>query len=258
MNLEWAKKRKIIYGTITVIVVILVGIYLFRNVLFPVQTCFDGKQNNFESGIDCGGTCSLRCSQEVIPLSVLWARPLAVSSSTYDFAALISSKNIDNAPRTIVYTFIAYNKDGQEIAKVKGTTIAPIDGDFPIMEQNIRLAEVPVTLSAVIVSDVPHYTVLEKPTTPTLRIVGSRFEAGSIPRVYATLINTKRLVLKNLPVRVFLYDADGNVFAAGQTIVPSLDKEGTKEVVFTWDRAFPITPTRIRVFPILDPFLGSL
>ncbi len=258
MNLEWAKKRKIIYGAITSIVVILASIYFFRNIIFPVQTCFDGKQNNFESGIDCGGTCSLRCSQEVIPLSVLWASPLATSSSTYDFAALISSKNIDNAPRTVAYTFIAYNKDAQEIVRVQGTTVAPIDGDFPIIVQNIRLAEVPVTVSATIVSNVPHYTVLEKPTTPTLRIVGSRFEAGSTPRVYATIINTKRLTLKDLPVRVFLYDADGNVFAAGQTIIPVLDKEGTKDVVFTWDRAFPITPTRIRVFPILDPFLGSL
>lgn len=258
MNLEWAKKRKIIYGAITIIIAILASIYFFRGTLFPVQTCFDGKQNNFESGIDCGGTCSLRCSQEVIPLSVLWARPLATSSSTYDFAALISSKNIDNAPRSVAYTFIAYNKDAQEIIRVQGTTTAPIDGDFPIIAQNIRLAQVPTTVSATIVSNVPHYTVLEKPTTPTLRIVSSRFEAGSIPRVYATIINTKRIELRNLPVRVLLYDADGNVFAAGQTIVPSLGKEGTKEVVFTWDKAFSITPTRIRVFPILDPFLGSL
>ncbi len=258
MNLEWANKRKIIYGAITIIFVILASIYFFRNVLFPVQTCFDGKQNNFESGIDCGGTCSLRCTQEVIPLSVMWTSPLATSASTYDFASLISNKNIDNAPRSIAYTFIAYNKDAQEIAKVDGTTIAPIDGDFPIIAQNIRLKEVPTTVSATIVSNVPHYTVLEKPTTPTLRIVGTRFEAGSIPRVYTTIINTKRLVLKNLQVRVFLYDADGNVFAAGQTIIQSLDKEGEKEVVFTWDRAFSITPTRIRVFPILDPFLGSL
>ena len=258
MNLEWAKKRKIIYGAITIILVILATVYFSRSILFPTQTCFDGKQNNFESGIDCGGTCNLRCSQEVIPLSVLWARPLATSSSTYDFAALISSKNIDNAPRSVAYTFIAYNKNAQEIVRIQGTTIAPIDGDFPIIEQNIRLAEVPVTVSATIVSNVPHYTVLEKPTTPTLRIVSSRFEAGSIPRVYATLVNTKRVELRNLPVRVFLYDADGNVFAAGQTVVPVLDKEGMKDIVFTWDRAFPITPTRIRVFPILDPFLGSL
>lgn len=258
MNLEWAKKRKIIYGSLTIIVIILVGIYVFRDAIFPTPTCFDTKQNGYESGVDCGGTCSLRCSQEVVPLSVVWARALPIGSGMYDFAALISDKNIDNAPRQVVYTFTAFNAEGKEIKKITGSSIAPIDGDFPVIEQNVVLSEAPAEVSATIVSKVPHYKVLEKPTTPTLRVTSTRFEAGSIPRVYATLSNTKRIVLRNLPVRVLLYDADGNVYGAGQTIVPQLDKESTQEIVITWDRAFPITPTKIRVFPILDPFLGSL
>lgn len=258
MNLEWAKKRKIIYGSLALITVILVCIYAFRDVLFPTPTCFDGKQNGFETGLDCGGACSLRCTQDVIPLIVSWARALPTSSSTYDFAAVITNKNIDNAPRDVAYTFTAYNREGKELYKVDGTTIVPIDGDFPVVAQNIALPEAPHEVSAVVASNVPHYTVLEKPTTPTIRVVGTRYEAGSIPRVYATLINTKRLSFVNLPVRVLLYDAEGNVYAAGQTIVPALGKEGTREIVFTWDRAFPVAPTQIRVFPILDPFLGSL
>jgi hypothetical protein len=258
MNLEWAKKRKIIYGTATTLAIILVLVYLFRATLFPTPTCFDNKQNNFETGIDCGGTCSLRCTQEVIPLSVSWSRALSTSSSTYDFAALISNKNIDNAPRQITYTFIAYDREGKEMKRVTGTTATPIDGDFPVIAQNIILPERPTEVSAAITANVPHYTVLEKPASPTLRIVGTRYEPGSIPRVYATISNTKRLLLRDVPVRVLLYDADGNVYAAGQTTIPTLNKESDQEVVFTWDRAFPFSPTKIRVFPILDPFLGSL
>ncbi len=258
MNLEWAKKRKIVYGAATIVVLILVGIYLLRDTIFPTATCFDSKQNGFESGIDCGGACSLRCSQEVIPLSIIWSRALKTSSTTYDFAALISNKNIDNAPRQLTYTFIAYNRDGQEMKRVTGLTAAPIDGDFPIVAQNIFLPEAPSEISATIDSSVPHYTVLEKPASPTLRIVNSRYEAGSIPRVYATIVNTKRILLRDIPLRAFLYDADGNVYAAGQTIIPELNKESSKDIVFTWDRAFEFAPTKIRIFPILDPFLGSL
>jgi hypothetical protein len=189
---------------------------------------------------------------------VSWARALKTSSSTYDFAALISNKNIDNAPRQISYTFIAYDKEGKEMIRLNGTTIAPIDGDFPIVEQSIPLKEAPTEISATISSNVPHYRVLEKPAVPTLRIVGTRYEAGSVPRVYATVINTKRTVLRNLPIRVLLYDADGNAYATGQTVIPELGKETTKDIVFTWDRAFAVDPTKVRIFPILDPFLGSL
>jgi hypothetical protein len=258
MNLEWAKKRKIVYAAISGSIIILAGIYVFRDVIFPTPTCFDTKQNGYESGVDCGGVCSLRCSQEVIPLSITWARALKTASTSYDLVALVSNKNIDNAPRQILYTFIAYNAEGKEIAKINGASIAPIDGDFPIVEQNVSLSEEPRTVSAVIHSNVPHFKVLENPISPTLRIVYPHYEAGSIPRVYATITNTKRTLFRNLAVRVLLYDADGNVYAAGQTIVPTLDKEASREIVFTWDRAFPITPTKIRIFPILDPFLGSL
>ena len=258
MNLEWAKKRKILYGLVVLIVVILLGIYFFRDTLFPTPLCNDKKQNGYESGIDCGGVCSLRCSQDVIPLSISFARAVPSGPSSYDFIALVSDKNIDNAPQKIGYTFIAYDADGTELAQFSGITIVPIDGDFPIIEQNVRLTSAPYEVRAVLQSNVPHYKVLEKPTMPTLRVSGTRYEAGSVPRVYATLTNTKRIPFTNLPVRVLLYDADGNAYAGGQTIIPALGKEESKEIVFTWNGAFPTAPTRIRIFPILDPFLGSI
>lgn len=257
MNIDWAQKRKIIYGILTSIIIILAGIYVFRDIIFPTPTCFDKKQNGYESGVDCGGTCSLQCRQNIVPLSVTWARAIKTGTSTYDFAALISNKNIDNAPRQVVYTFTAYDASGKEIMKVNGLSIAPIDGDFPIVEQNIFLAQEPYEISATINSDAPHYKVLEKPASPTLRVIDPHYEAGSISRVYATILNTKRILFRSLAVRVLLYDANGNVYAVGQTVVPTLEKEGNREVVFTWDKAFPVAPTKIRIFPILDPFLGS-
>ncbi len=255
---SWSSQRKAIYGSTLAIAIVLISMYLLRNVLFPTPTCFDAKENGFETGVDCGGTCSLRCTQDVIPLSVVWSRTIKTSATTYDFVALVSNKNIDNAPQHIDYTFTAYDVNGTKLTEATSSTVVPIDGDFPIIIQNVSLTEMPRDLQATINAKVPHYKVLEKPTVPTLRITGTRYEAGSVPRVYAFITNQKRIVLRDVPVRVFLYDADGNVFGAGETIIPILDKEATRQVVFTWNGAFPNAPTKIRVFPILDPFLGSL
>lgn len=255
--MNWAGKRKMIYGIGVVLALTLITVYVFRDTLFRSPTCFDGKQNGFEIGVDCGGECSLRCTQEVIPLAVSWARAVRTSSTTYDFIALVSNKNLDSAPRELAYAFSAYDAAGLEVAHVEGTTLAPIDGDFPIIKQNIKLSRAPSEVSATVASNVPHYKVLEKPTVPTLKVVHTRYEAGNTPRVYATIQNQKRTLLRNLPVRVLLYDASGNVFAGGETIIPELNKEASSEIVFTWKTAFPEAPTRVRVFPILDPFLGS-
>lgn len=256
--MDWSSKRKLIYGAGIVIAILLVLTYAFRDTLFPTPTCFDGKQNGFEAGIDCGGQCSLRCFQETVPLTVSWARALQTSSTTYDFVAYVSNKNLDNAPKSLPFTFIAYTSDGLEMMRMTGTTTAPIDGDFPIIVQNVKLPYRPGSLSATVGQNLPHYKTLEKPTVPTLRVANTRYEAGATPRVYATVVNQKRILLRNLPVRVLLYDAQGNVYGAGETVIPELPKESSFDIVFTWNSAFTEAPTKIRVFPILDPFLGSL
>ena len=51
----------------------------FRNSLFfiLVDPCFNGEQDSFESGVDCGGDCAKKCISEderEIPW-LLWADP---------------------------------------------------------------------------------------------------------------------------------------------------------------------------------------
>lgn len=256
--MNWSLKRRWIYASAVLFFIVASSLYIFRDRIFPEPSCFDTEQNGFESGVDCGGKCSLRCKEEVIPLSVVWSRALQTSSTTYDFVALISNKNIDNAPKEIVYLFTAYDALGNEMYASRGKTRVPIDGDFPVVLQNVPMSKAPAELGIQIQSSVPHYKVLEKPVTPTIRIAGTRYEPGSIPRVYTTIINTKRLPFSNLPVRVVLYDALGNAYGTGETIIPHLGKEATQEIVFTWNGGFKESPAKIRVFPILDPFLGSL
>ena len=252
--MNWGTRRKFIYGLVIILTVTACGVYSLRDVLFPAPTCFDTKQNGYESGIDCGGTCSLRCTQEISPLTVKWTRMLLIAPRRYDFVAMVSNKNIDNAPHALGYSFVVMNESGAEIATINGTTTAPVDGDFPIIKQDVTLPENPKEV-IVKLHDGPHYTVLEKPTSPTIRTIGTRYEAGSIPKVFATILNTKRTTLSNIPVRAVLYDVNDNAFAVGETVVPFLDKEGRREISFTWGGAFEKAPTRILIYPIFDPFL---
>lgn len=233
----------------------LIFVYSFRDTLFPHPTCFDSKQNGFESGVDCGGACSLRCSQEVIPLSISWATLSKTSSSTYDLIAYVSNKNLDNVPHDMAYTFVVYDAGGNEIRRIPGKTLVPL-GDFPIIYQNATFPIAPKNISVTLANDAKHYKVNEQPTDQVIKVSDTKFEAGSIPRVSAKVINRTRQVFRNIPVRVVLYDTNGNAFAGGETIIPELGKEEEESVVFTWKQSFENPPVKMRVMPIMDPFLG--
>lgn len=251
--MNWSTKRKLTYGLSLVFAILAISFYTFRDNIFPAPTCFDKKQNSYESGVDCGGTCLLMCKQDVIPLTVKWSRALPVSPNTYDIVAMISNKNINNASRALTYLFTVYDKNGQIITTTTGSTVAPINGDFPIIKQNIKMDKMPKEVITQLFDGL-HYKVTEKPTSPTVRQVNTRYEAGDIPRVFSSIINTKRVTISNLPVRAVLYDMYDNAFAVGETVIPFLDKEQMKDISFTWGMTFKQSPTRINIYPIFDPF----
>jgi hypothetical protein len=253
--MNWSTKRRLVYASATVFVVAAVLVYTFRETIFPAPTCFDSKKNGYESGVDCGGTCSLKCEAETTPLVVKWSMAVPVGKNLYDIVAMVSNKNIDNAPKGLGYTFLLYNAGGALILSTTGTTLVPVDGDFPIIKQNVALTAKPKQVNTLLF-DGPHFAAAERSTSPTIIVSNTHYEAGVPPRVYAALTNTKRTVISNLQVRAVLYDGNDNAYAVGQSIIPRLDKEESKEVSFLWSEPLPQAPTKIRIYPILDSFVG--
>ena len=115
--MNWQIKRRIMYGVAVLFIIIASTLYIYRDTFFPAPTCTDRKQNGYESGMDCGGTCSLRCTEEVLPLTVLWSRALNTSKDTYDLVAMVSNKNINNASYELKYIFKAYDENGVQILR---------------------------------------------------------------------------------------------------------------------------------------------
>lgn len=251
--MHWDTKRRLIYAFATLFVIATLLVISFRKVLFPDPTCVDMKQNGFETGVDCGGECALRCSAEVYPLSVLWSTAVKSSQFTYDIVGLVSNKNINNASRALGYTFTAYSEKGDILDTFNGTTTAPLDGEFPIIIQNVTLSEAPFRVGMTL-NDTAHYKVRENPATPTVSITNRVYEAGTVSRVYAQVKNNKQFEVRDLEVRVLLLDAKDNVFAVGTTLVPFLTREESRQISFTWNKAFEEAPTRILVYPIFSPF----
>jgi hypothetical protein len=179
---------------------------------------------------------------------------MKTGSSTYDLVAMITNKNIDNASRSLAYRFTLYDNEGNELGRHTGSITPPIDGDFPIILQNINVEKGIVSRVVTDLLDQPHYAVRSKPKSPTIKVTGTRYEPGQVSRVYAFINNTKQVELENIPVKVILFDISDNAYAVGDTIVPYLGKEESVSISFLWPYQFRDPPAKIRIYPLLDPF----
>lgn len=246
-------RRKLLYALGLLSVVILLGIYGFRDTLFPAPTCSDNKQNGYETGIDCGGGCARKCPNETIPLSVLWSRALPVSNGVYDLVAYVSNKNQDSAPSSLFVNFTVIDASNAVIFTRRVVTIPPAATDLPVIISNVALPSVPKVVTATL-EEGTSYKIDSRFQSVQISSLNKHFENGITPRLYATLRNQTRNAFDRFTVRAVLYDEAGNAFGVGETYVEHLDKEQTADIVFTWKTPFAQTPVTMQIFPVLPPF----
>ena len=251
--MDWSNKRKLLYGLSGVALSIGAVLFFFRDDFFPKPTCADNKKNGFEIGVDCGGVCALRCQSEVTPLSVVWARAIPTSTSTYDLVGIISNKNINNAPKSVAYTFTAYDPLGAVMFTESDTTAVLVEDDIPVMIQNVVSYKQPGTVTLTL-SPASHYTAQEKSTSPSIKVLESTYEPGEKPRVYVTVKNMTLAPMYDLPIRVILFDQNQNAIGAGESVIQVLEREEEKKIVLTWKQPFTETVARIRVYPLVNVF----
>lgn len=246
-HMDWSTRRKVVYGVAALFSLFAITAFILQDVFFPEPTCFDQEKNGFEAGIDCGGTCSLMCSTDIVPIAVLWARALPSSDGSYDLVGLIENKNIDNTPKSIGYTFTVFSDQGRQLYVYSGTTTISVEDEKPILITNQFVNGIPgkVTLS---LSPAYHYRAKDRPKMTLMKTLRIRYEEGDIYRAYVTVKNMTQKTFADLPVRVVLYDAQRNAVGAGETLIKLMGPEEEKEVVFTWNTPFVDPPASTVVY----------
>src|SRR3989344_7966424 len=91
---QWSIRRKrIILSIIVLAIVVFVGAPIFL-LFYRAPTCFDGKWNGDETGIDCGRSCQLLCTAESLPLLLKGdPRVFKIADNIFEIVALIENPN---------------------------------------------------------------------------------------------------------------------------------------------------------------------
>jgi hypothetical protein len=236
MVMTWSGRRQTIYSAVGAVIVLILLITLYETFFTAPATCFDGKQDGTETGVDCGGnTCSLICADAAHPPVALWARAFSTNPGIYSAVAYIQNNNVGAGARGVPYTFKLYDKDNILLAERDGVANLPPVQNTPITEANIDVG------NGVVV-----HTLFEFTTDPPA--VWNKVAAGGYPqltssspvpnadysKVSTTLVNNTVAEVKNVSVVAILYDQNGTAIATSKSIIPSIPAKSQQPVVFTW------------------------
>lgn len=262
--MNWAERRKLTYMTIVLAVLGMIGFLLFRHFMNVEPTCFDGRKNGIETGVDCGGGCALYCANELASPKVRWVRSFAITSSVAQAVAYIEHSNATAASPLLTYTFKLYDAQNTIIAEKTGTTFLGALGRTAIVETliptgNVQVARTTVSFGEPITwSKIPTNLVTAGIKTDRTMIEGYSYSpTQNGTRLSGVLENTSRFNFTNLDVVAVLYDKDENVITASKILVPDLAALSSKTVTFTWPFPLGTTVFRTEIIPRFNPFTAT-
>jgi hypothetical protein len=249
---SWSSRRKLTYGSFVILgAILIVGLPTFL-LLYKAPTCNDGKQNQGEGGIDCGGPCVKLCPSSFLPPEVIWTKSEPVAPGLYNVAAYIINNNLDGAAYNVPYEMQLFDDQGVLITYKSGSTTIPPHRNTLAFQGAISTGK-RIPAKAVINVDSPQW-IKKTDQLGNLIIADKKYSEGqNSSSLQVTLQNNAVTSYKNLSVYVVLYDANGNAIDFSKTIVDSVPANGGTVVVpFTWPVSHNGQEVSIEALPVLE------
>ncbi|MBI4118365.1 MAG: hypothetical protein HY455_02440 [Parcubacteria group bacterium] len=250
--LSWAAKRRLFYLAIVAgFFLVILALPLYLSLQEPAS-CFDKKQNQGETGVDCGGPCEGVCSLQTADLIVLWSRALQGTEGVYDAVALVENPNPKAGVRQIAYSFELFDADNLLVVERRGRTFVNPNSRFAIYESGIQTGERVPVRTRFSFEGPPEWIRAEK-VAPTL-IVKNRVleEESPSPKLRAVLENDSLMDARDITVVALLFDGEDNLVGVGKTAVGELLRESERAITFVWSEPFASKPIRIDILPRID------
>jgi hypothetical protein len=242
--MRWALKRQFLIALSLFVIIALLGVFGWFTFFYKAPSCFDGRQNADETGVDCGGSCTKLCQAPVV--SALWTRAVQAGPGVYHAVALVRNPDSSAGTTALPYHFSLYDADSVLIAERYGT-MRLLPGDVvPLFEPDIVTGSRTPARAFVEFGNAV-WEKMPRPANP-LAVSGQNLDVAAL-RLTAHVANTSALPVAHALLTALLYDADGNLVNASQTTVENLPALAGKDVVFTWQTPFAKPVVRFDITP---------
>jgi len=244
---SWSSKRKLIYiGSIFAVLFLFIFIpYIFHSYKKP--TCFDGKKNQGELGIDCGGGCTLRCDLQIIKPKVLWSKSFKIVDGIYSAVALIENPNTNIRTDNIAYVFRLKDRSGVVLSEIKGRTFIPNLRTLAIFESGFRTERESQSADFEFIGEalwehdetVPADIAIRSKTLSRL---------NKSPRLDVKVENKSFRNIEKLEIIAIVYNPSKEAIGASRTFINNFERDDVEDIVFTWPLPFKEEPATVEIF----------
>lgn len=218
-----------------------IGLYFL---LRPNPTCLDGKQNQDETGIDCGGICANACIELVTgePLVIREVTALPVAENQYDVVARIYNPNNTVGAESFTYTVRLIDSNGIEVGKTSQTGwVLPQETKSLLVF--MLPAESKPTKATVEITDIKWERLTNYDGRPKLGVYNKRYEetgrGGEYGGVASGLVtNESGYDYRLVTVKVIARDTDGKPLAMNQTDLRTFLVGQQREFRLPWPQPF--------------------
>jgi Mg-chelatase subunit ChlD len=238
----WATRRRAIILSAIVLSLSAISFAIFWSFWYQKPTCFDNLKNGDETGADCGGSCVLLCSADVIKPIVRWdPRLFEISPGIWSAIVYVENQNTNADATYVPYSFTIMDSDNTVLEKREGATILPRHKTVGIFEGLINIKGDAKPKRAVFELGKNIVWKKSKPTKEDITIThGSLLRLDSAPRVEANIKNNSTEEIKNIELIIAIFDGSDNAIAASRTFVEKLEKNEDANVFFTWPQPFKL------------------
>lgn len=237
--ITWAARRRLLYISSIFIPLFLIVAVVSFVVWYEEPTCFDGKRNGDELGVDCGGSCRLLCQSQSLPPEILWSRGFQVVPGVYNLVAYIENPNIQSQVDVAPYSFKVYDQNNQLILERTGTTEIPQRKTFAIFEGTVRLPDgiSPSRVTFEFTREL-YWQRVSAQETPLEVLTTTLVGTDSSPRIDAVIENKSVVPINSGEAIAIIFDSANNAIHSSRTIFEDLGRGQTRRLVFTWPEAF--------------------
>lgn len=234
----WAIRRRLsIVGIIIAFLMVTVIIpYAYTHREIP--SCTDGKQNQGEHGVDCGGPCAIFCKNEAKDLSVLWTKVFPIRAGDYDVVAYVENPNFEVGIQKFTYTTKLFDSNGEVIVSRESEGFARPSERFTLFTGGLLTGDkIPTNASIEINQNFDWVSTIK---SPTLFSVTDKelTSADQKPKLTALIHNLTPDTYRNVDVSSIIYDSKNNPIGVSNTTVEKLSGGGEENLIFTWPSAF--------------------
>lgn len=249
------------------IIIALIFLIFFSGISYSIYllatenpTCFDGKQNQGEEGIDCGAVCGVLCDPETQPLKIISSQIIQTQYQEYDFIAFIQNPNTAYGVSELSYEIRFLNPSHGEVARRQEKFYIQPGQTRYIIEQAVKSED--SIVSAELKFGNPQWQKIEgEKIAIDFPLESEQYrDIGSAP-VYSqfegVISNNSNFDLDRVDIAVLLLDQTETIVGINTTVIRTLPAKTERYFKVTWPFKISGIVARTHVIATTDALNNS-